>query len=587
MVVLSCIALSAACDGAGIQMDEPLGNTELTFVIADPDSEPDELAFSIDYVSYRINCPSSGEAAYDDSVTINGSFEVVDDGTPPIWELVTDLPPAMCSVTLWVFYDDEVVCSGSQSMQVIEDGDPSTTNKFNIVLECSLSVNPPSGDATFDGSFDFVHGNYCPQLFWLGSYPSTDPFVMNIQTSSIDVDTSCGQNCDPQTCDFTTAPPVCTPGPDNGLTSTLSAPALKGSFGDVTASDTIYTCDWLYPGPTEICVLVSDGDLECDQTRCVTIDCPDVCENVDCDDGNECTRDRCNPITGACSNILAPDGIACDSCNSTCQAGVCDPSVPFTADQVSSNLIFVGTIQPVTATLFNPYSGYSTFINGSYRVNTSSYMGIGNNDVLTGTNQGDMLLVQDPLGTQRICGVEVVTPLNSFDVMFLADSFITLQDMTIEGGDAGDLLWANSGNDTIRGFEGNDLIDGGPGDDDIDGGLGDDTITLWPGSGFDTIAGGAGSDQVEIRAVQSQITMRPAADLGNYQVEIDYLGTPMALVASTEFIVLDDAVIDLLACAPFYDCDFCGNDALNGGEECDDGNNLDGDGCAADCSSEY
>jgi cysteine-rich repeat protein len=35
------------------------------------------------------------------------------------------------------------------------------------------------------------------------------------------------------------------------------------------------------------------------------------------------------------------------------------------------------------------------------------------------------------------------------------------------------------------------------------------------------------------------------------------------------------------------DCTFCGDGELNGPpdeEECDDGNNIDGDGCAADCT---
>ncbi len=52
---------------------------------------------------------------------------------------------------------------------------------------------------------------------------------------------------------------------------------------------------------------------------------------------------------------------------------------------------------------------------------------------------------------------------------------------------------------------------------------------------------------------------------------------------------MDDASIDLTTCtgsAPDI-CNLCGNDALNGGEGCDDGNNVDGDGCAADCTAEY
>jgi cysteine-rich repeat protein len=34
------------------------------------------------------------------------------------------------------------------------------------------------------------------------------------------------------------------------------------------------------------------------------------------------------------------------------------------------------------------------------------------------------------------------------------------------------------------------------------------------------------------------------------------------------------------------DCTFCGDDILDAGEECDDGNNLDGDGCSAFCEDE-
>jgi Ca2+-binding RTX toxin-like protein len=95
--------------------------------------------------------------------------------------------------------------------------------------------------------------------------------------------------------------------------------------------------------------------------------------------------------------------------------------------------------------------------------------------------------------------------------MFLADDFIVLQNMVIEGGTNGDLLWANAGDDTVRGNWGDDLIDGGLGDDMIQGGVGDDTITLWPGSGFDSVSGDLGSgnmsltDRVEVDAIQSQI----------------------------------------------------------------------------------
>jgi cysteine-rich repeat protein len=605
-VVLSCIALSAACDG-GSQEAAIEGDTEINLVISDPATAPEEILLLIDFVSYRITCPDSGLTPYDDSVDLAGNFEVDATRDPPIWELVTSLPPSNpndppseCVISLWVFYEDEVICSGSQLLDIVEGGDPSTDNKADVVLECNLSVKPPSGDADIDGSFDFVHGNYCPQVFWLGSYPSPDPLVMNIQTRSLDVDGTCGQNCDPQTCDFNTNPPTCSPAPDPGMvTSTLSAPARNGTFGDANALDTTYACDPLLPGPTEICVLVSDGDNDCDRMLCMTVVCPDLCEGVVCDDvdqngnPNECTRDRCDPLTGLCSNDPAPDGIACANCTSTCGAGVClSPAVPFTAVQVGSalngNLSFDGTMQQVNMTLVNPYSGASIPISGPFNYNISSYLGDTLNDVLMGTALGDFLLVQDPVGTQRICGVETILAQNSFDVMILADSSIILGDMVIEGGNHPDLIWANAGNDTLLLNNGADFADGGPGDDIIEGGNGNDIVTLWPGSGFDSIAGGGGIvDRVEIYAIQSQILITP--NLSGYEFDIFYLGTPMAQIMEVEFLDMNDASIDLATCTgPLGDvCNLCGNDALNGGEGCDDGNNVDGDGCAADCVAEY
>jgi cysteine-rich repeat protein len=600
-VALWCVALSAACNGSSPQVSAS-GDTEVNLLISDPALAAEEFATLIDFVSYRIICLDSGVTpTYDDSVDLAGNFE--SDGNaspnPAVWTLVADLPLSPCTISLWVFYEDEVVCSGSQVLSIVEDDNEFAPNKANIVLDCSLSVTPPSGDLDIDGSFSFIHGNYCPQLFWLGTFPSTDPTVMNIQTSSIDVDSSCGQNCDPQTCDFNLIPPVCTPGQDLGLTSTLSAPAGNGSLGDPTAFNTTYTCDPLFPGPTEICVSVSDGDLDCDQMRCITIDCPDLCEGAVCDDGNECTRDACDPLTGLCNNDDAPDGIACDNCNSTCQLGACDAGTPFTATVNAAVMNIVGSFQALNTTVTNPYSGETIPLSGQYFVNTSSYKGIGTSDLFIGSIFSDVLFVYDlagvpPESAQRLCGVESLRADNGFDVMLLADDFIVLANMEIFGGNADDTLWANAGDDTIHGLNGRDRIDGGPGDDIIEGGNANDAITLWPGGGFDSIFGGDGItdnsvlDQVEIDAIQSQILISPALN-PSYQFDIFYLGIPMAQVTGVELLVMNDATIDLTLCTGGAGdvCNLCGNDALNGSEECDDGNNASGDGCAADCTAEY
>ena len=164
-------------------------------------------------------------------------------------------------------------------------------------------------------------------------------------------------------------------------------------------------------------------------------------------------------------------------------------------------------------------------------------------------------------------------------------------DMVIEGGNAGDMIWANVGNDTVRGGNGVDLIDGGPGDDIIEGGLGNDVITVWPGSGFDSIDGGTGViDTVEILGgIQSQVLIMQAANHPTYEFDVFFLGTPMARMRGAELLVMLDASIDLTLCTGVAGdvCNLCGNDDLNGGEGCDDGNNVNVDGCAADCTAEY
>jgi cysteine-rich repeat protein len=591
ILVLLCIVSSTACNSSTDDPTLPPSNTEIELLISDPDNPQDELAALVDFVSYRITCIDSGLTPYSDAVDLSGNLELDFTVDPPVWQLLADLPPSPCTITLWVFYDDEVVCSGSQTIPVVENGDPSTANKVDIVLECRLSVDAPSGDADIDGNFTYIHGNYCPQLFWLGAVPSVVDAtgVTNVQTSYIDQDNTCGLNCDPQTCDFTQNPPVCSPAPDPGLSSTLFAPAGNGTFGNPNATNTTYTCDPLAPGPTEICVLVSDGDVDCDQQRCVTIECPDLCAGAGCDDGNECTRDFCDPATGVCSNDPAPDGIACNSCDGTCVAGACTGPA-YTAAQNGPTMPFIGTLQVVNDTFVNPYSGESFSINATLNVNTSSYRGVGLADSILGTSSGDVLFVHEPLGTQTVCGVEMIQSFAGFDLLFLADEYVVLQGMALEGGITNDVIWANAGDDALQGNSGVDRLDGGPGNDIMDGGEAGDWFTIWPGSGFDSISdtGTSGTDSVQVLAFQSQVLIVPATD-PTYEFDIYYLGVPLAEIRDVEQVIMNDTTIDLSTCTggPADVCNLCGNDALNGNEECDDGNNVDGDGCAADCTVEY
>src|SRR5262249_37038376 len=52
-----------------------------------------------------------------------------------------------------------------------------------------------------------------------------------------------------------------------------------------------------------------------------------------CDDGNPCTADSCDPVTGNCTHASVPDGTSCsdgNACNGaeTCQAGTCTSGTP-------------------------------------------------------------------------------------------------------------------------------------------------------------------------------------------------------------------------------------------------------------------
>jgi hypothetical protein len=70
-------------------------------------------------------------------------------------------------------------------------------------------------------------------------------------------------------------------------------------------------------------------DTECDfdgsPGLCKAGECVDamLCEGVQCDDDNECTKDTCNPLTGSCANMPIEDGTLCTG--GVCREGVCGP----------------------------------------------------------------------------------------------------------------------------------------------------------------------------------------------------------------------------------------------------------------------
>jgi hypothetical protein len=68
--------------------------------------------------------------------------------------------------------------------------------------------------------------------------------------------------------------------------------------------------------------LCSDGEHP---GLCAAGVCKGLCEDVDCDDGNECTLTECDPFTGACPNPDKPNGTTCDfdGLAGECESGLC------------------------------------------------------------------------------------------------------------------------------------------------------------------------------------------------------------------------------------------------------------------------
>jgi predicted outer membrane repeat protein len=66
----------------------------------------------------------------------------------------------------------------------------------------------------------------------------------------------------------------------------------------------------------------------------------DLCQGVDCDDGNECTEDLC--ADGVCDNPAVEDGTACGQGPGACEAGACVGGVFPCTEQGIRDAIFVG-----------------------------------------------------------------------------------------------------------------------------------------------------------------------------------------------------------------------------------------------------
>ncbi len=183
-----------------------------------------------------------------------------------------------------------------------------------------------------------------------------------------------------------------------------------------------------------------------------------------------------------------------------------------------------GHLGQFTATLVNPYSGYTVAIDDEKYINDSYYDGLGGSDTLYGTAYGDVVMLCDGQGIRMITNIETLTFGNGGDIVILADGTVVLGNITVYGGASDDIIWGNAGADYLDGSLGNDLVDGGPGIDIIIGGDGNDH--LWGGTGddifrysaghdFDTIEGGSDFDTIELNGITAEdITITSNVTIG-------------------------------------------------------------------------
>ena len=109
--------------------------------------------------------------------------------------------------------------------------------------------------------------------------------------------------------------------PENFHTITISEKAFSahlahGDLGESCDAACATLCD-----DDDVCTIDDTGD-------CEQLGCPIIPELVDCDDGNECTENSCDPIDGCVNTPLAgefcDDGEFCTG-NDTCDAlGACE-----------------------------------------------------------------------------------------------------------------------------------------------------------------------------------------------------------------------------------------------------------------------
>ncbi len=82
--------------------------------------------------------------------------------------------------------------------------------------------------------------------------------------------------------------------------------------------------------------------------------CVAICDTVDCDDGNECTVDSCDPADGTCTGQPVPDDTPCDGGAGVCRSGACAFPIDSTPQTKTITLACTNNVTP-DAPIFLPF----------------------------------------------------------------------------------------------------------------------------------------------------------------------------------------------------------------------------------------
>ena len=137
-------------------------------------------------------------------------------------------------------------------------------------------------------------------------------------------------------------------------------------------------------------------------------------------------------------------------------------------------------------------------------------------------------------GTARLDTIAVeslvVLGLGGADTTSAVGDLAALTALTMDGGDADDVLRGGNGADLLIGGNGNDALDGNQGEDRALGGSGNDHFQWDPGDGNDIVEGQAGDDLLDffgsngpeiIEVSANGRRVRLTRNLGNITMDID------------------------------------------------------------------